>query len=134
MKKNILYTVLLIVLSVSSTVNAQNIKASVDVSKPKTETKKVTFYELGSVRCIPCIKMQPVIKSIEEKYGDQVEVIFYDVWTKEGKEAAKNFTFNSIPTQIFVDKNGKEFFRHVGYFSEKEIEAVLAKKGIQIKF
>ena len=122
MIKVILNSIFLIVALVVSTVSAQN---------SKTITKKVTFYELGSVRCVPCIKMQPVIKSIEEKYKKDVQVVFYDVWTKEGKEAAKNFTFESIPTQIFVDENGKEFFRHVGYFSEEEIEAVLAKKGIK---
>ena len=41
---------------------------------------KVTFIELGSVNCIPCKQMQPVMKSIEEKYGEQIKVIFYDVW------------------------------------------------------
>lgn len=92
---------------------------------------KVTFYELGSVRCIPCQKMQPIIKSIEEKYKGQVNVIFYDVWTKEGKEAAKKFTFNSIPTQIFLDKDGNEFFRHVGYFPEEELVKVLKQKGVK---
>ena len=35
---------------------------------------KVTFVELGSVNCIPCKQMQPIMKSIEEKYGDQVKV------------------------------------------------------------
>lgn len=92
---------------------------------------KVTFYELGSVRCIPCKQMQPIIKSIEEKYKDQVNVIFYDVWTAEGKEAAKNFTFQSIPTQIFLDKNGKEYFRHVGFFPEEELIKVLQQKGVK---
>ncbi|MDZ7936466.1 MAG: thioredoxin family protein [Emticicia sp.] len=101
-------------------------------SKSSTDTKpKVTFYELGSVRCIPCKQMQPVIKSIEEKYGSQVQVIFHDVWTPEGKEAAKRFTFEAIPTQIFEDENGKEIFRHVGFFPEKEIEKVLAKNGVK---
>lgn len=122
MKKIILNTTLLVALVMVSKVSAQN---------SKNTTQKVTFYELGSVRCIPCQKMQPVLKSIEEKYKKEVEVIFYDVWTEEGKEAAKKFTFSSIPTQIFIDENGKEFFRHVGYFSEEAIEAVLAKKGIK---
>jgi thioredoxin 1 len=105
-------------------------------SKTKLQTPiikkyEVTFYELGSVRCIPCKQMQPVLKSIEEKYKDKVQVIFYDVWTKEGKEAAKNFTFEAIPTQIFLDKNGKEFFRHEGFFPEEEIVKMLKQKGIK---
>jgi hypothetical protein len=28
--------------------------------------------------------MQPVMKSIEEKYGKQVKVVFHDVWTEAG--------------------------------------------------
>ncbi|MGV6829162.1 MAG: hypothetical protein ACWA45_07160 [Flavobacteriales bacterium] len=59
--------------------------------KSQTEKAEVTFIELGSVRCIPCQKMQKVIKKVEEKYPTQVKTIFYDVWTDEGKKAAKNF-------------------------------------------
>jgi len=108
--------------------NAQSKSKSVATVE---KTYKVTFYELGSVRCIPCQQMQPVLKSIEEKYKDQVKVIFYDVWTPEGKEAAKKFTFDAIPTQIFLDENGKEFFRHVGFFPEDELVKVLQQKGVK---
>lgn len=96
----------------------------------KKSEQKVTFIELGSVRCIPCKQMQPVMKSIEKKYGNQVKVIFYDVWTPAGKEAARQFTFQAIPTQIFLDKNGKEYYRHEGYFPEEELVKVLKKKGV----
>lgn len=91
---------------------------------------KATFIELGSVRCIPCQKMQPIIKSVEEKYGDQVKVIFYDVWTPKGKEDTKQFVFDGIPTQLFLDENGREYFRHVGFFPEDEIIKILKQKGV----
>jgi thioredoxin 1 len=87
---------------------------------------KVTFVELGSVRCIPCKQMQPVMKSIEQKYGKQVKVVFYDVWTTEGKPYA-----TAIPTQVFLDENGKEFFRHVGFFAEEELVKELKTKGVK---
>ncbi|MCI4442810.1 MAG: thioredoxin family protein [Lentimicrobium sp.] len=106
-------------------------KGNAQTATASKKNYKVTFYELGSVRCIPCKQMQPVLKAIEEKYKDKVQVIFYDVWTKEGKEAAKNFTFEAIPTQIFLDKNGKEFFRHEGFFPEEEIVKMLQQKGIK---
>lgn len=98
----------------------------------KAEPKyKVTFVELGSVRCIPCQKMQPVMKSIEEKYGDQVKVVFHDVWTPEGKPFGTKFGIESIPTQVFLDENGKEFSRHVGFFPEEELVKVLKQKGVK---
>jgi thioredoxin 1 len=92
---------------------------------------KVTFIELGSVRCIPCKKMQPVMKSIEEKYGDQVKVVFHDVWTPEGEPFGDNFGIKSIPTQVFLDAKGKEFFRHEGFFPEEELVKILKEKGIR---
>jgi thioredoxin 1 len=92
---------------------------------------KVTFIELGSVRCIPCQKMQSVMKSIEEKYADQVKVVFHDVWTPEGKPFGEKYGIEAIPTQVFLDENGKEFFRHLGYFPEEELVKVLKEKGVR---
>jgi thioredoxin 1 len=91
---------------------------------------KVKFIELGSVNCIPCKQMQPVMKAIEEKYGAQVKVIFYDVWKQDQKKYAGQYGIELIPTQVFLDENGKEFHRHVGFYPEAEIDKLLKKKGI----
>lgn len=91
---------------------------------------KVTFIELGSVNCIPCKKMQPVMKSVEAKYGSQLKVIFYDVWKKDQKKYSEQYGVKLIPTQVFLDENGKEFFRHEGFYPETEIDKLLAKKGL----
>ncbi len=92
---------------------------------------KVTFIELGSVRCIPCQQMQPIMKSIREKYPTQVNVVFHDVWTEAGAPYAQKYGIEAIPTQVFLDENGKEYFRHVGYFPEEELVKVLNQKGVK---
>jgi thioredoxin 1 len=92
---------------------------------------RVTFIELGSVRCIPCQQMQPVMKSIREKYGKQVNVVFHDVWTEAGAPFAKQYGIEAIPTQVFLDKDGKEFFRHIGFFPEEELIKVLKQKEVK---
>jgi thioredoxin 1 len=92
---------------------------------------KVTFIELGSVNCIPCKQMQPVMKSIEEKYGEQVKVIFYDVWKQEQKKYAQQYGIRLIPTQVFLDENGNEFHRHEGFYPEAEIDKILKAKGLK---
>lgn len=44
--------------------------ASINIFSQSKEIKpKVKFIELGSVNCIPCKMMQPVMKAIEERYG-----------------------------------------------------------------
>ncbi len=104
-----------------------------NISGQSTVKPKVTFVELGSVRCIPCKQMQPVMKAIEKKYGEQVKVIFYDVWKPEQKDYAEKYKIQLIPTQVFLDENGKEFFRHEGFYPEKEIDKILKSKGISPK-
>ncbi|MEN8222178.1 MAG: thioredoxin family protein [Acidobacteriota bacterium] len=92
---------------------------------------KVTFVELGSVRCIPCKKMQPIMDEIEKEYEDQVKVVFHDVRTSEGKPFAGKYKIRLIPTQIFLDAGGKEYFRHEGFFPKKEIVKILKLKGVE---
>ena len=114
--------------SFSQVSNNKPLKKSVAEQKPL-----VTFIELGSVNCIPCRQMQPVMKAIEGKYGSQVNVVFHDVWTEAGKPAASRYRIRLIPTQIFLDKGGKEFFRHEGFFPEMEIDKLLQKQGLRIQ-
>ena len=89
---------------------------------------KVTFLELGANSCVPCKEMKPVMKGIEQAFGDQVEVIFYDVW--EDPAPANEYGVQMIPTQIFLDENGKEFHRHTGFYSQADIEALLTEQGL----
>ena len=98
----------------------------------EAQTKpKITFIELGSVSCIPCKKMQPVMKSIEKKFGEQIKVIFFDVMKQ--KEKVDEFKMKLMPTQVFLDENGKELYRHEGFYPEKEIEKFLKSKGLKVK-
>lgn len=105
------------------------------LNKDKSDTLKtmITFVELGSVNCIPCKKMQPVMKAIEEKYGNQIEVVFYDVWKPEQRKYAKEYNIRLIPTQVFLDKDGKEIFRHEGFFPEESIDKFLKEQGLSPK-
>ena len=123
-----LFSIIIIAIMMVANCNTQT-------KKGKTETKKitkprVTFIELGSVNCIPCKMMQPVMKSIEGKYGGNVKVIFYDVWTQEQRPYAEKYGIKLIPTQVFLDENGKEFFRHEGFYPEEEINKLLQLKGL----
>lgn len=109
------------------------VDANQKLNTDKSDTLKpmITFVELGSVKCIPCRKMQPVMKAIEEKYGEQIEIIFYDVWKPDQRKYGEEYDIRLIPTQVFLDKDGKEIFRHEGFFPEAEIDKFLQKQGLK---
>ena len=124
--------ILAVLLTISFVQNPQDKKQKTATELKKDLPKyKVTFIELGSVRCIPCQQMQSVMKSIEKKYSTQVNVVFHDVWTPEGKPFAEQYGIEAIPTQVFLDENGKEYSRHTGFFPEKELIKVLQLKGVK---
>ena len=89
---------------------------------------KVTFIELGADRCIPCKAMQPIMHELALDYKNIIQVVFYDVW--KNPEYGQNYGIRMIPTQVFIDKNGEEIFRHVGFFAKEEIIATLKEKSI----
>jgi len=101
-------------------------------NKINTKTiPKITFIELGSIKCVPCKMMQPIMEDIKKEYKGQVEVVFYDVWTEAGRPFGEKYQIRAIPTQVFLDKDGKEYFRHVGFFPKEELVKVLKQQGVK---
>jgi thioredoxin 1 len=131
----IIFLVLLVVVlgfkKVSNNTEATLNESALTQESVKTDDIKATFVELGSVGCIPCDKMQPIMKEIAEEYKGQVKVIFYDVRTVFGEPYKKKFNIRAIPTQVFLDKDGKEYFRHLGFFAKNELVKVLQIQGVK---
>mgnify|MGYP002410580470 FL=1 len=93
---------------------------------------KLVFIELGSVNCVPCQAMQPVMEEVKKRYPSEVEVRFHDVWTKEGQPYGSKYGIRVIPTQVFLNKSGKEYFRHEGFFPLEEVLKVLEQGGLKL--
>ena len=101
------------------------------VGKQPSTAALVTFVELGSVNCIPCRAMQPIMREIEQQYAGQVEVVFHDVWTPAGQPYAAQYGIKVIPTQVFLDRNGREYFRHEGFFPKEQLVEILKRQGVK---
>lgn len=84
--------------------------------------------ELGSVGCRPCDMMVPILDELRIDYVGRLSVEFYDV--RKDPSPAQKYRIRLIPTQIFLDAEGNEFFRHEGYYPKEEIVKVLADMGV----
>jgi len=81
----------------------------------------VTLVDLGATTCIPCRMMAPILEELKQEYEGRAAVIFIDIWDKANTEKANAFKILAIPSQIFYDKQGREVFRHTGFFDKKSI-------------
>ncbi len=124
MKFRIILWVLLLSLAASCS-SASDLDTA--LSKAKSEGR-IVMLELGSVGCIPCEQMKPVMAKLSENYKGKLDVIFIDV--KKDHDTGRRFGVYVIPVQVFLDKDGKEFHRHIGFYSYEEIAGMLKKTGI----
>jgi thioredoxin 1 len=131
MKRLLILLFLVSISSIWSCDRGSSNNADAKAGRKDSVQAKVTFVELGSVNCIPCKAMQPVMKAVEEEYGDQVKVIFYDVW--KDAEPGRKYGIRLIPTQVFLDEKGVEFHRHEGFYPKDDIDKILQEKGLKKK-
>jgi len=147
MKKNIII-VLLLVIAVVTVIGIKNknqketksLKSTVDIySQPtnqaktaaeKTDIKKSLpkLLDLGASKCVPCKMMAPILDEMKETFSEQLEVVFVDVWKNQG--AGKEYEIRVIPTQIFFDSDGKELFRHEGFYAREDMISKWQELGI----
>ncbi len=85
----------------------------------------VTFLELGSASCIPCRMMQPVMEDVAKHYGDRIDVVFIDIALPKNRDVAMKHKVRVMPTQVFLDETGKEFFRHEGFYPKEQLMKML---------
>jgi len=90
---------------------------------------KPTMVDFGASGCRPCEMMVPILADLKKKYEGKANVLFVHV--REEQVLAARYAVQAIPVQVFFDKDGKEVFRHVGFFPQAEIEKKLAEIGIK---
>ncbi|NCC26032.1 MAG: thioredoxin [Deltaproteobacteria bacterium] len=88
----------------------------------------VTMVDIGAKACIPCKMMIPVIENSSMKYEGRAAIVFIDVWKHPGE--TPKYGVRAIPTQIFYDKDGKEFKRHEGYLDQASLDKIMAELGV----
>lgn len=82
---------------------------------------EITFLEFGATGCSACKQMETVMAQIQRDYPDRVNVVFVNILKKENQLLMKYFGISLIPTQVLLNSEGKEFFRHTGYLAADEL-------------
>ena len=85
--------------------------------------------DFGRGQCIPCKAMKPILDELKKELAGKVEVRIVD--TGENEQEANKFNIELIPTQVFLDANGKEVYRHEGFMPKEDILGKLKEMGIK---
>ena len=85
-----------------------------------------TMLELSSTTCAPCREMIPILDELKDEYEGRVNIKITDI--DEQPEEAQKYAIRVIPTQIFLDAEGKELGRHEGYIPKEDLIKLMEEK------
>ena len=113
--------------------NEEWIKIQQD-SKPKNpltealKNGKPTVLDIGTGTCIPCKMMKPIFEELEKEYEGKANILLLEI--SDYRDIANKHKVRVIPTQIFFDINGNQYWRHEGFLSKEEIISKLNEAGV----
>lgn len=113
----------------SSWVQKQSVLANDNPVDKARKSGKPSLVDFGASGCRPCDMMTPILESLKKKYDGRANVVFVHV--REQQLLAGRYGIQSIPVQIFFDKEGKEVFRHTGFFPQVEVEKKMKELGVE---
>lgn len=96
----------------------------------ETQAGLPRMLDLGGETCKVCQQMAPILEEVKREQAGKIRIEFIDVW--KDSAAAEKYGISLIPTQIFFDAEGKEFFRHEGFYGKEEILDAFRKQGIEL--
>jgi len=90
---------------------------------------KVTLIEIMSSSCDSCITVyKPMVEELKKEFKNRVKFLIYDTTTDEGVKMADRYGITKLPTFIFLDENGVEYFRMKDIIIKDAIAALLNTK------
>jgi len=106
-----------VALGVNNADFALHVTEKIDLEKLKSYGLPIII-DFGADSCIPCKEMAPVLQELNTELQGKAIIRFVDVWKYQ--ELAQGYPINLIPTQIYIDANGKPY-------SPKDPEAMQMK-------
>jgi thioredoxin 1 len=89
---------------------------------------EITFLEFGATGCSACKRMETVMADVRTKYPDKVNVVFLNILKPESQTLMKYYGVAAIPTQVILNREGLELFRHLGFYSTDDLIKQFQKK------
>lgn len=93
------------------------------------KSEKPTVLDLGAGTCIPCKMMKPIFAELEQEYKGKANIILLEI--SEYRDLANRYQVMVIPTQIFFDSDGNQYWQHEGFLAKDEIIKKLKELGVE---
>lgn len=120
-----------LILVASTALSAQSSVPALDPAGLQQSLKsgRWNIIEFGGPTCVPCVKMQPVLAELQQRFGKRALV--RNFYVTQHLQEARQHRIMAMPTQVVFDPSGQEVLRHMGYWAKDDFLAALAKAGLK---
>lgn len=91
------------------------------IQKWTNKSNRPIVIDFYATWCAPCKKLLPSLEALAKEYPN---VDFYKVDTQEEERLAIAFNIQSVPTLMFIPKEGEPYLS-LGYISKGEIKQII---------
>ena len=89
-----------------------------------------TLVEIGMDSCASCRAMHKVLDELRLAHGEQLQVVSINI--AQQPERVADWKILAIPTQVLLDSEGPEFYRHVGFLPARTIRQRFAARELPL--
>jgi len=108
-------------------VRSDQTAVAADIQQPANVGKLPVMLEFYSEDCEVCKKMEPLIRELESACSQSViDIRKVDVFAPDGFSLAQEFTVFAVPTFVFLDEDGLEAGRLIGYQKKSDLARSIA--------
>ncbi len=122
-------TIFTLLLLFAGVANAELPAATATAVNQALSSGKPTLIDFGLRTCPVCKKMAPYLESLSTEYRGRANILFIDV--RSDQATAQKFRVQMLPTQIFINPQGKEVQRHTGFMDKEGIIKGLKSAGLK---
>lgn len=119
MKRVIVVFILSVIFCVNINAKEDSIKeSSFKEVQEQIQNKQALMMEFGTNSCFSCKVMGKILYKIKKEHP-KTNIFYLNVY--ENRDILKDYGVRMIPTQVFLNKDGKIIGKHIGMLKEEQI-------------
>lgn len=109
--------------------NGSEINVISNLENAKSGVPTIIMFKTDT--CPYCVEMQKELSTVSKEREGKFNIYYARLEEDKNIDLAYKYGANVVPTTVFLDKDGKEFYTHQGLMRTSSIETILNSLGVK---